>query len=350
MRSFNGVGSMGLAIAFATLALIPNAEATTFVIPALDHPWRTTTVESMTTGTAKTKQTLLDLRGGGLFGGGNKKSTTQIYRESLEEQVVLLNEQLRRARTDVTMLRENAKKRQEIRISGRSAMRVAKGKSKAKLSREEARARKEKQKEEDRLEKQRQKEQEEILLRSNLEISQLEKMKAELETLLETSARKIEELEQQLRSQETLTVELEASYQKKIAKLELQLNDVQTSQLEKLEELHQQRIDAAVKEALNVQEKEFAARMEDTTKRLTKEYAKAMEDEKLRSSKAVETERKKMRKLVRALALREKKLKLQSDPTNDDETTEKTTTTTSVRTGSSSFANPIKPPTGRGTI
>jgi len=347
MRFFIAVGSVNLGIAIAMLAAMPRTKATTVTIPALDHPWGTTRVASASTGLTTTKQSLLDLRGGGLFG-GRKKSASKIYRESLEEQVVLLNEQLRQARTEVTTLRENAKKRQETIVSARSAMRASTGKDRTKVSREEERARKEKQMAEDRREKERKRGQEQTVKRLEKEIKELEKMKADLERLLNTSAKKIEELEEQLRSQESLTAELEGSYQKKITELEQKLSDLQKSQLEKLKELHQQKIDAAVKEALKAQEAEFLAKMEETTQRLTIEHAEAMEVEKLRSSKAVETERKKMRKLVRALALREKKLKLQSDPV--EKSSEPTTTRTTIRTSSSSMTSPIKPPTGRGTI
>ena len=268
----------------------------------------------------------MDLRGGGLFG-GTKKSAARIYKESLEEQVVLLNEQLMHARTEIATLRENAKKR-------KSNSRV----KPVPLSKEEEKAN-------TKLEKQRAKEQKEALARLEKEVKQLEQMKGELEKMLETSAKKIELLEEQLASQEDLTAKLEASYKDKIAKLEEQLEKVQTAQLEKLTEIHQQKIDAAVQEALRVQEAEFRAKMEETTKRLSKEHAKEMEQEKLRSSKAVETERKKMRKLVRALALREKKLKLQT-PTGKEESAKKT----SVKTKTSSPKNPFVPPTSRGTI
>eukprot|EP00536_Pseudo-nitzschia_multiseries_P005317 jgi/Psemu1/190280/e_gw1.99.10.1 len=311
---------------------MPKTTTAIAAIPALDHPWGTTTAALASTGPRNTKEVLLDLRGGGLFGGGRKKSASKIYRESLEEQVSLLNEQLRQARTEVSTLRENAKKRQETITTARSAM-----------------PRKEKEKEEDRLEKERRKQQQGTLQRLEGEIKQLDTMKAELEKLLETSAQKIEQLEEKLKSQESLTAQLEDSYQKKIAELEEQLSDLQKSQLKKLKELNQQKIDAAVEEALKAQEAEFLAKMEETTQRLTKEHAKVMEQEKIRSSKAVEAERKKMRKLVRALALREKKLKLQSDPL-ESESVDKRTTTTTIRTGSSSMTDPIKPPTGRGSI
>lgn len=349
MRSFTALGSINLGVSIATLAMMPKTTTAIAAIPALDHPWGTTTAALASTGPRNTKEVLLDLRGGGLFGGGRKKSASKIYRESLEEQVSLLNEQLRQARTEVSTLRENAKKRQETITTARSAMRATQGNDRVKVSREEERARKEKEKEEDRLEKERRKQQQGTLQRLEGEIKQLDTMKAELEKLLETSAQKIEQLEEKLKSQESLTAQLEDSYQKKIAELEEQLSDLQKSQLKKLKELNQQKIDAAVEEALKAQEAEFLAKMEETTQRLTKEHAKVMEQEKIRSSKAVEAERKKMRKLVRALALREKKLKLQSDPL-ESESVDKRTTTTTIRTGSSSMTDPIKPPTGRGSI
>merc|ERR1712238_49936 len=148
------------------------------------------------------------------------------------------------------------------------------------------------------------KQQQEALDMLQEEISQLEQMKSELETLLQTSANRIEELEQELMSQENRSIEMEESYQTQILELETELSSVQTTQLQKLTELHQTKIDVAVQEAVRVQEIEFCQKMEETTTRLGKDHAKEMEKEKVRSHKAVETERKKMRKLVRALALR----------------------------------------------
>lgn len=367
---------MSLALSFVvTVAVLPIvASSTTTVIPVssdhLSSPWgtATATVAPMTTSmTLSTmSKTLLDLRGGGLFGGRKKKkrSVAQIYRESLEEQVLLLNQQLRQARTEVTTIRERAKKRRQNILDGTSSRARSvfnmrqESKEEQREKEEKAEEERQKQQEEERFEKERRKEQKETLLRLQGEIRQLEQMKDELEDLLETSANEIEELEEKLWSQESLTAELEESYKQKIIELETKLSDVQTTQLKKLTVLHQQKLDTAVKEALEAQEAEFRAKLEETTKRLTKEHAKEMEQEKLRSLKAVETERKKMRKLVRALALREKRLKLQRSSSSSLDNSEKeestaattTTTTTSVKSGSSSFNKPITPPTSRGTI
>jgi len=192
-------------------------------------------------------------------------------------------------------------------------------------------------------------------------------MKSELEILLQTSANRIEELEQELMSQENKSIEMEESYQTQILELEMELSSVQTTQLQKLTELHQTKIDVAVQEAVRVQEIEFCQKLEETTTRLGKDHAKEMEKEKVRSHKAVETERKKMRKLVRALALREKNLRLrhpslllssssskededEDDNGNEDEdedVNEKPTIAKTTVKSTSSF-NPMNPPTTRG--
>ena len=318
MRSFP------LSLALSLLAVA----AVQAVSPARDVPAfaRLSTLSAPTT--------LLNLRGGGLFGG--QKSAARIYKESLEEQVLLLNEQLGHARTEVANLRENAKKRH---AAGSSLHRV----KPVKMTMEDIAADKTQSKQEEKLEKERQKVQKEQLARLQKEISQLEKMKVELDKLLETSGEKIKVLEEQLSTQESLTAKMEASYQGKIAKLEQQLADIQMAQLNKLTEINQQKIDAAVQDALRAQETEFRAKMEETTRRLSKKHAKEMEQEKLRSSKAVEAERKKMRKLVRALAMREKKLKLAS-PQKEE------LPKTSIKTKTSSQPKQFVPPTSRGTI
>ena len=319
---------MSLGLSFLAIAAVQAVSNPLRDIPASGRsssPWGVQTTATMST----TLTTLLEIRGGGMF--GNKKSAARIYKESLEEQVLLLNEQLAQARKEVSTLRENAKKRVQ-------AGRLNRAEPKEEVSKAQS-------KQDNKLEKQRQKEQKEAMSRLQKEIKALEQMKAQLEKMLETSAKKIESLVEQLTTSENLTAKMEASYKDKIAKLEKQLEDVQSAQVGKLTEIHQQKIDAAVQEALRVQEAEFRAKMEETTLRLSKEHAKEMEQEKLRSAKAVEAERQKMRKLVRALALREKKLKLQM-PSTKEETLE----TTSFRTKTSSQQKPLTPPTSRGTI
>eukprot|EP00535_Pseudo-nitzschia_heimii_P004472 CAMPEP_0197173738 /NCGR_PEP_ID=MMETSP1423-20130617/548_1 /TAXON_ID=476441 /ORGANISM="Pseudo-nitzschia heimii, Strain UNC1101" /LENGTH=340 /DNA_ID=CAMNT_0042622589 /DNA_START=176 /DNA_END=1198 /DNA_ORIENTATION=+ len=334
--------SMSLALSFLALVAASGptgAIAGRFGVPTVAR------VSSSPWGTTETTRTMMDIRGGGLFGGGKKKSTARIYRESLEEQILLLNEQLGNARMEVTKLRESAKKRHR---AGSSLLRV----KPIDVSKAEQKAIQEYAKQQEKLEKEREKEQKEALRRLEDEIKQLDKMKAELEKMLETSAQKIEALELQLAEQDSLTAKMEDSYIDKIWKLEQKLADVQTAQLEKLAEINQQKVDAAVQEALRVQEAEFRAKMEETTMRLTKEHARAMEQEKLRSSKAVETERKKMRKLVRALAMREKKLKLHaSGPSaTKADTEEEPIPKKTIKTSSSSKQRPFTAPTSRGTI
>ena len=331
MRSFTDTLWVSLALSFLALAAVANATRPAFTAATFGRnlsrsPW----------GTYSTTARLMELRGGGMFGGKNK-SAARIYKESLEDQVLMLNEQLSHARTEVAKLRENAKKRHQ---AGSSLHRV-----KPHIpTKEESKASRDAAKQEERLEKLRQKDQKDQIARLEKEIKQLEQMKVELEKMLETSAKKIELLEEQLATQDNLTAKLEASYKDKITKLEEQLEKVQTAHLQKLSVISQEKIDAAVKEALRTQEAEFRSKMEETTQRLSKAHAKEMEEEKLRSSKAVEAERKKMRKLVRALALREKKLKIQSPNVED------TKTKTTIKPKPTPRQQPLNPPTSRGTI
>ena len=346
---------MSLALSFVALTVLPAltgaTAATATHVPAFGRlsssPWGVkATSTSTSTSVTSTSTLLMDLRGGGMFG-GKQKSSARIYKESLEEQVLLLNEQLGHARTEVATLRENAKKRHQAGSSLHRVKPAEKGSSSKATAAESSSP----DKQDKTLEKQRQREQKEALARLQKEIKQLEHMKAELDKMLETSAKKIEVLEESLSSQESLTAKLEASYKAKITQLEEQLEKVQTAQLEKLTQIHQQKIDVAVQDALRAQEADFRAKMEETTQRLSKEHSKEMEQEKLRSSKAVETERKKMRKLVRALALREKKLKLQSSGTEAATTLSEETSAakTSIKTKTSQTKQFV-PPTSRGTI
>jgi chromosome segregation ATPase len=351
MNTVTIVVSLSLVAVFLTLPFSTIADTATST-----SPWGTTMRTATTTTT--TTMPFLELRGGGLFGGNKNKSNAQIYRESLEEQVMLLDGQLRQARTEISTVRERAKQQGKIDSLKRNRSISSNGKQKQ-VDKEEAKLRKQGEEEEKRIGKERRKEQKEALVRLQGEIRQLEQMKSELETLLETSANQIEELEQKLISQEKITIEMEESYKKQIIDLETKLGDVQRIQLQKLTDLHQTKIDSAVKDALKVQEDALRMKMEETTERLSTEHAKDMEKEKARSEKAVETERKKMRKLVRALALREKKLKLQQqqsssssfeDDKNENviEKQKSNKAKTTVKT-TSSFNNSMKnPPTNRG--
>mmetsp|Transcript_48080 Transcript_48080/g.54480 ORF Transcript_48080/g.54480 Transcript_48080/m.54480 type:complete len:357 (+) Transcript_48080:241-1311(+) len=312
---------------FKFITILPITAVAAVVVPSLPTtisvitPWGTPTPTTMS---------VLEFRGGGLFGYGSgsgststmnmkkknrkkNKSNAQIYRESLEEQVMLLDEELRQARTEMTTFKERVREQGKIDNLTRNRINISNRKQQQEekeAEKENKRQKREKEKEEKRLEQKRQKEQQEALDMLQEEISQLEQMKSELEILLQTSANRIEELEQELMSQENKSIEMEESYQTQILELETELSSVQTTQLQKLTELHQTKIDVAVQEAVRVQEIEFCQKLEETTTCLGKDHAKEMEKEKVRSHKAVETERKKMRKLVRALALREKNLRL----------------------------------------
>lgn len=293
-----------------------------------------------------------------------KKSNAKIYRESLEEQVLLLDSQLRQARSEIVILRDRMKKQIEYDKVQRRRDNLLNRKHQRQKQKTDQKQREDAKKQESR----RQQQIKDELRQLEDEVRSLEKMKLELEALVETSGKKIFELEQQLASMEETNATLEESLRKQIETLEAQLRDIQTKQLDKLKEIHQKKIDEAVDKAIKTQQAEFQRILSETTKRLNKEHAKAMELEKLRSFEAVEAERKKMRKLVRALAWREKKLQSQEkraseenlqtksqfsstpDDSDGDDKEEKEKFKAKTNIKSASSFKPLVPPTTRGKI
>lgn len=175
---------------------------------------------------------------GSLFG---RKTTAQIYRESLEEQVLLLDRQLRQARTEVTQLREqqqSLKEKNQQNKRRRSSTSVS-----SSAERQQQRAE---------LEEQRKQilEQRQQLKQLQSEIQKLEEIKTNLQTLLESATAKIADLETKLFEQEETTQQMKTKYEEKLQMLQSQLEEKQQAQLSKLEAMYEQRIQGRFKRHL----------------------------------------------------------------------------------------------------
>lgn len=236
------------------------------------------------------------LRGGAsfwgklLFFGG--PSPQKIYRQSLEEQVLLLDQQLRQAQEELIHLRDQRKealKKQKLArfVTSTKADRKAQYK-------------------------------EQLLLQQKIDtiliqLKQMERMKLELEELLAASNLRIQELEAKLVEQEILTKELEENYQQQIAAIKQSLEETAAQQSAQFAAIQEERIRQAVEVARQEALLEVEERIQGITKDLQAKHDKAIQAERERSIKAVEAEKKKMRKLVKALAIREKKLLAKAD-------------------------------------
>jgi paraquat-inducible protein B len=272
--------------------------------------------------------------GGGLFGWFRReKSVSQYYRETLEEQVLLLDRQLRQARSDVAQLRDD-------RASGQ----VAKQRAKATTATRLATAQK--------------------VQTLTKQIVRLEAMKLEMEELLKDSATRVEELEAKLLEQETLTKEWEQKYQAQLEELQLTMQNKAQAQLSELSNLMEERVAQAAEVARQTELVKVDQKIAEITEELRKEHLKALMAERKRSAVAVEQEKKKMRKLVKALAIREKKLivKAERDKQRQPQTVSRSTSSSSSsstmearvpvipKTSPTQPNQPITTPTTRGPM
>ncbi len=246
-------------------------------------------VVASTTSTWTLSQHGIAVRGGGtsFFQRIFRPNPQQIYRQSLEEQVLLLDQQLRQAREELIGLRD---RRKEFIKNQKISRFVVSGKEQRKAIQKE-----------------------QTLLQQKIEsmliqLEQMERMKVELEELLQASNLRIQELEAKLVEQHDLTRELEENYKQQIAAIKASLADTAAQQSSQFEAMQQERIRQAADAARQEAMLEVEERISQVTEDLQAQHEKAMQAERQRSIKAVELEKKKMRKLVKALAIREKKL------------------------------------------
>ena len=229
---------------------------------------------SATTTTATTASFgTLQVRGGGGWFGLFGSRVEDRYRQSLEEQILILERQTRAARDETMQLRKMAKMTGRG-IPGESAM-VASIKEEI-----------------DVLEKQ---------------IAQLEKFAQELQVLLNEEKERSAVLEEKIIAAGVDALDLRNQHLLEMEQLEKAMLVKANKQLEDLNAL----MDIRVKEAANRARKEALLYMDEKiNEAVSKVEAKAraeLEEERQKAADAVEKERAKMRKLVKVLAEREKK-------------------------------------------
>ena len=262
-------------------------------------------------------------------------SASELYRQTLEDQVLLLDRQLRQSRDELILLRKqlgtgmgSSSSSSSSSSSGRST-RTQKATTSA-LKQQVA------------------------TLQS--QVNQLERMKLQLEQLLEEEQRKVGELERQLQEQQALTEEIKERYERQLEALQQQLEQTARDQMRVLEKMWEERLKQAVEAATVAALAEVETKLAQATERVRQEKEREIEMERRRSTEAVEREKMKMRKLVKALAIREKKLfartqqQQQQQQQQQEKIAEKQTTNFSKISSSSQSTTPKKPPTTRGPI
>lgn len=218
-------------------------------------------------------------RGGALFDFFRGKSASQRYQHSLEEQVRVLERQLRTTKDEATQLRKLLK------LASQTSRRQAVNQTR----------------------------EEQAFFQAELsvlmaQLAKMESLKLELEQLLEEEQKRAVELEKLLKGEKANVGELIKKHDAEIKELQKALNMKMQKQVDEL----QKTMDTKIKDATNHARAEALKLLDEKIKQaVEKVQTKAEKDlelERLKSLEAVERERVKMRKLVKALAEREKKV------------------------------------------
>jgi DNA repair exonuclease SbcCD ATPase subunit len=224
----------------------------------------------------------------------SRRNSQEVYRESLEEQTAFLERQLRAAKD------ESAQLRKLLKLSNSSTRKAKTESTRANKSMEQA-------------------------LREKLgnlqdQITKLQDLLLRAETLMEEESSKTKQLEELLNQERKLNSERGREYEQELAELQRSLLERSKEQLEELRALMEVRVKEAADEARREALEQVERKVKEATERVERQSEKKLQAEKKRSQQAVDRERAKMRKLVKALAEREKDL-LKQTATNVDMTT-----------------------------
>jgi hypothetical protein len=218
--------------------------------------------------------TAVTLPRGGWFSGNG---ASERYRESLEQQVLQLDRQLRQARDEVAQLRARRTHSKPVVVGNKSD-----GDDTSDL---EGKVR--------------------TLTR---QIDELESAKSDLDGALTTSKLKIEELEQMISEEQEGSQQLGEKFEQDLQALQLSSYEKSEQNISDLETLMEERVAQAASDARLEVDQEMSSNIEQIKKELESSHQEELEAERKRSMEAVDAEKNKMRKLVKALAIREKKL------------------------------------------
>ena len=141
----------------------------------------------------------------------------------------------------------------------------------------------------------------------------LEEIRKDLENMLEAEKQKVEELKKQLSGRDVDKAQLKANYEKEIALLREKLDSDLAAKFDEYKTLMEKRMDHALdqqKAQLTAEKNEAVLAAES---RVRKEADKRIQEEQKKAEEAIEREKQKMRKLVKALAAREKRLVLDAE-------------------------------------
>ena len=230
-------------------------------------------------------------RGGAWYFG--KKTAARKYRELLEEQVVMLDKQLRQSQDELSLLRRQLKTSQSLlHRTGAPALRTKSSEQQA----EKLKAVSENQ------------ELKKRVASLTKEVTALAKMRDDLQTIIDNQHQKMEELELRMKEQTDASSNLVQTHQRELEKLKREIETKYQKQLADLTVLMNKRVEEAAEHARQLALKDISLKIEQATAEERSRGEKLLDAERKRSDAAVEREKVKMRKLAKALFEREKKL------------------------------------------
>lgn len=207
-------------------------------------------------------------RGGGWFPWSS--NVEDRYRQVLEDQIQNLERQVRAAKDEATQMR------QLLKLSSRKVGVDASMKTELSLLQEQ--------------------------------VKQLQAFQKELEALLKDEQKMTAALEKKLASAGADSSDLQTQHKVEMEMLEKTLIQKSKKQLEDLQTLMEQRVKEAAERARQEALAEVDAKVKVAVSKVEQKAKADLEQERKRAADAVEKERAKMRKLVKALAEREKKV------------------------------------------
>lgn len=253
----------GALVLLAVCSLVSSQECTSYDPKALATPLVTAALSRCRGGGSSPPAPKLPQRPRrGLLAFFRRKSADQVYREALEEQIQLMERQIRSARDEAAQLRKLIKDR------GTQSRKESSGTVRKELTTVN--------------------ELREEVSRLLKRIEDLEKTKEELATLLEIERKRVEEQAKLLELERKKMGEKENKSKEEMEKLRATLMEQTKRQLEELERSAEKRVD-------------------EEKRRQQLEADDRVKAERLKGQEAVEEEKVKMRKLVKALAEKEKK-------------------------------------------
>jgi chromosome segregation ATPase len=216
----------------------------------------------------------------------------QRYRKLLQEQTALLDQQLRQSQEELLHVKKRFKSLQVQQMQGTasSVSSVTKGRQLDVAQKRTIHTLKQQ------------------VAQLEQEISRINAMKDEIQSLLTAQQEKVQTLQEQLATASTESVAAKELFERHLTALQQELEAKTTGLLEELRTMMEEKMQVALEQARLSAAKELKEAVEKTEHRVQQQAEKRLQEEQRKAQEAVEQEKVKMRKLVKALATREKKL------------------------------------------